>query len=181
MYREKAPNARGVRRVLEAFAANVLDYEEFVGRLRKGNGIDTLLLTGNYPSDWVIDSFMQAIDSQGNKNVILLDTLPNKLTEIADVVIPAATWMEKAGTFENVNNTLQAFSRAINPIDYCKSESQIALDLEAERSDEDVVVYDAAMVRQSMADVHNLSEFVSDVSQPPESKKVESDMEVVKL
>ncbi len=181
LYREKAPNARGVRRVLEAFAANVLDYQEFVGRLRKGNGIDTLLLTGNYPSNWVIDSFMQAIDSQGEKSVILIDTLPNALTEIADVVIPGATWMEKTGTFENVNNRLQTFSRAINAIDYCKSEAQIALDLEADRSGDDVEVYDAASIRQTMADVHDLREFVSDIHLPPQAEKIESEMEVVKL
>lgn len=181
LYSEKAPNARGVRRVLEAFAANVLDYEELVGRLRKGNGIDALLLTGNYPSDWVIDSFMQALDSQGDKSVILIDTLPTALTEIADVIIPGATWMEKTGTFENVNNRLQTFSRAIKPIDYCKSEAQIALDLEADRSGDDVVVYDAVIVRQTMADVHDLREFVSDIHLPPQSQKIESDMEVVKL
>ena len=168
-------------RVLEAFAANVLDYEEFVGRLRKGNGIDALLLTGNYPSDWVINSFIQALESQGAKSVILIDTLPTALTEIADVIIPGATWMEKTGTFENVNNRLQTFSRAINPIDYCKSETQIALDLEADRSGDDVVVYDAAKVRQTMADVHDLREFVSEVHLPPQSTKIESDMEVVKL
>lgn len=181
LYREKAPNARGVRRVLEAFAANVLDYQEFVGRLRKGNGIDALLLTGNYPSNWVIDSFMQVIDSQGEKSVILIDTLPNALTDIADVVIPGATWMEKTGTFENVNNRLQTFSRAINPIDYCKSEAQIALDLEADRSGDDVEVYDAASIRQTMADTHDLREFTSDVHLPAQAEKIASDMEVVKL
>ena len=124
---------------------------------------------------------MQALGSQGEKCIILIDTLPNALTEIADVIIPGATWMEKAGTFENVNNRLQTFSRAINPIDYCKSEAQIALDLEADRTGDDVVVYNAAKVRQTMADVHDLNEFVSEIHQPSQSEKIESDMEVVKL
>ena len=124
---------------------------------------------------------MQALGSQGEKSVILIDTLPTALTQIADVVIPGATWMEKTGTFENVNNRLQTFSRAIKPIDYCKSEAQIALDLEADRSGDDVVVYDAPKTRQTMADVHDLREFVSDIYLPPQAEKIESDMEVVKL
>ena len=178
---EKAPNARGVRRVLEKFAANVLDYEAILGRLRSHNGIDTLLITGNYASDWVTSDLIQAIDSTPGRRVILIDTLPTALTDRAEAVIPGATWAEKAGTFENVNNRLQAFERAIQPIDYCKSEAQIALDLEADRTGEQPQVYDAAQIRRTMADVHDLKEFVNDVHLPAEAHLVDSDMEVVPL
>ena len=181
MYAQKAPNARGVRRVLEKFSANVLDYEAFLGRLRSNKDIDTLLITGNYASDWVTDDFIKALENRADRAVILIDTLPTALSERADVVIPGATWAEKAGTFENVNNRLQAFDRAIMPIDYCKSEAQIALDFEAERTGEEPVVYDAEQTRRAMADVHDLGEFVDDVHLPPEAQTVESDMEVVEL
>ena len=113
--------------------------------------------------------------------MILIDTLPTALCERAEVVIPGATWAEKAGTFENVNNRLQAFDRAIKPIDYCKSEAQIALDLEADRTGEEPVVYGAEQIRRTMADVHDLGEFVNDVHLPPEAQTVESDMEIVEL
>ncbi len=181
MYAQKAPNARGVRRVLEKFSANVLDYEAFLGRLRSNKDIDTLLITGNYASDRVTDDFIKALENRADRAVILIDTLPTALSERADVVIPGATWAEKAGTFENVNNRLQAFDRAIMPIDYCKSEAQIALDFEAERTGEEPVVYDAEQTRRAMADVHDLGEFVDDVHLPPEAQTVESDMEVVEL
>ena len=181
MYAQKAPNARGVRRVLEKFSANVLDYEAFLGRLRSNKDIDTLLITGNYASDWVTDDFIKALENRADRAVILIDTLPTALSERADVVIPGATWAEKAGTFENVNNRLQAFDRAIMPIDYCKSEAQIALDFEAERTGEEPVVYDAEQTRRAMADVHDLGEFVDDVHLPPEAQTVESDMEIVEL
>jgi len=181
LYAEKAPNARGVRRVLEKFSANVLDYEAFLGRLRSNKGIDTLLITGNYASDWVTEDFIKALGKGADRAVILIDTLPTALTDRTAVVIPGATWAEKTGTFENVNNRLQAFDRAIKPIDYCKSEAQIALDLEADRTGEAPAVYDAKQTRRTMADVHALSEFVNDVHLPPEAQTVESDMELVEL
>ena len=124
MYAEKAPNARGVKRVL-AGLGNVLDFESFLEQI--GN-FNTLLITGNYPSDWVTPDLVSACTG---KFTVVIDTLPTKLAASADVLIPGATWIEKAGTFENVNNRLQAFERAIDPIDYGKSEAQIALDLMA--------------------------------------------------
>ena len=51
VFAEKAPNARGVRRVLRKLSQSVLEYPEFVAALRKP-GIDAVLLTGNYPSAW---------------------------------------------------------------------------------------------------------------------------------
>ena len=181
MYAQKAPNARGVRRVLEKFSANVLEYEAFLGRLRSNKSIDTLLITGNYASDWVTEDFIKALGKPADRAVILIDTLPTALTDRAAVVIPGATWAEKTGTFENVNNRLQAFERAIKPIDYCKSEAQIALDIEADRTGEEPRVYDAAQTRRTMADVHDLGAFVNDVHLPPEAQTVESDMEIVEL
>ncbi len=175
---EKAPNARGVRRVLEKFSANVVDYDAFVGQLRGTATFDTLLLTGNYPSDWVTDDFLEAI---GDRTVVLIDTLPTKLAERAEVVIPGATWAEKAGTFENVNNRLQAFERAIDAIDYCKSEAQIALDLAAALAGEDPQVFNPATTRQQMALVHELSEFLTNVHLPAVAPMVDSDMEMVEV
>jgi NADH-quinone oxidoreductase subunit G len=178
MYAEKAPNARGVRRVLEKFSANVLDYDAFVGRLRGDNEIDTLVLTGNYPGDWVDDELVGVIEK---RSIVLIDTVPTALSSRAEVLIPGATWVEKSGTFENVNGRLQAFERAIRPIDYSKSESQIALDLAAQGTGQKPEVFDAAAVRRRMADIHGLKEMVSDVHLPPAPTKVASDMQVVEL
>ncbi len=178
VYAEKAPNARGVRRVLEQFSANVLDYEALLGRLRSNTELSTLILTGGYPSDWVTGDLLEAI---GSRTVVLIDTLATALAERVDVVIPGATWAEKPGTFENVNGRLQAFERAIEPIDYCKSEAQIALDLAAVRAGVDSEVYNAATTRRRMAEVHGLKEMLSDVHMPSVEAKVESDMQVIEL
>jgi NADH-quinone oxidoreductase subunit G len=130
---EKAPNARGVRRVLEAVAGGgkVEDYEGFLRALGKGLGssdIGAVLLTGNYPSAWTTDELVACL---GGKFVALIDTLPNALTERADVVMPGATWAEKAGTFENWKNMLQAFEAAIPVVEAAKTEGQIVLDMMA--------------------------------------------------
>ncbi len=181
MYAEKAPNARGVERVLARFAARVLGHEAFLGVLRSDDAIDAVLVTGNYPSPWVTSDFTDAIDAHAGRFVVLVDTLPTVLTGRADVVIPGATWAEKAGTFENVRNRLQAFERAIEPIDYCKSESQIALDLAAQRAGEAPVRYNPVHVRQSMARDHDLGVFVDDVHMPGGTEHVEPDMVLVEL
>jgi len=62
---------------------------------------------------------------------VLLDTLLSPLCDIADVMLPGATWVEKSGTFENARNMLQAFEQAIPPIEACKSEGQLVLDMQA--------------------------------------------------
>ncbi|MEM9064874.1 MAG: 2Fe-2S iron-sulfur cluster-binding protein [Planctomycetota bacterium] len=124
MRAEKAPNARGVRRVLEAVfgQGNVLPYEEFEGRL---SGIGAAIVTGNYPSDWS-DSLTTAL---GGKFTVVMDSLDSTLARTADIVLPTSSWLEKAGTFENAANVLQTFEQAVPEVGASKSEAQHALDL----------------------------------------------------
>ncbi len=172
---EKAPNARGVRRVLEALGT-VLDAETFAQRV--ASGVDAAVLTGNYPSDWVTDDLLKSLDSTP---CIVIDTLSSRLSENADVVLPGATWMEKAGTFENISGLLQVFDRAVDPVDYVKSEGQIALDLIAFRDGEAPVVFNPAQVRQRLAGQHGLDMFTKAVRMPAPVVEVTSDMELVQL
>lgn len=176
---EKAPNARGVRRVLEALSTNVLDATAMEQKLASDASIDRLVITGNYPSEWVTPNLAAAIGA--DRFVLLLDTLPNALTERADVLLPSATWVEKAGTFENVDGVLQSFERAIQPIDYCKSESQMAMELLAAVNGKASSQFNAAVTRQAMAAQAALDRFVSGVSLPKLPMAVESDMNFVEL
>lgn len=179
MYAEKAPNARGVRRVLNKLTAGrAMEYGEFIKKLAADAAIDTVLLTGNYPSAWATDALLSSL---GHRFVIVIDTLRSKLVDRADVLLPSATWTETAGTFENANNRLQAFERAINPIDYCKTEAQLALDLLAEMEGTAPTAFNAASTRRQMADVHGMTEFVTEVHLPEQHREVEPDMQVVEL
>ncbi|MEM8834207.1 MAG: 2Fe-2S iron-sulfur cluster-binding protein [Planctomycetota bacterium] len=209
---EKAPNARGVRRVLEAMSGGepVLSYEDLQGRLMSEE-FPGLIITGNYPSEWVTDEFKRGCEG---KFTLLIDTLPTPLTEQADIVIPGATWAEKAGVFENAGGRLQAFEQAIPLRPGARSEGQIAFDLlsnleglprtqDAGFGRELVVdegpgqvpsgatvavarssamTFNAANVRREMAgEFDALSAFETDVHYPSVEAKQEPDMQVVEL
>lgn len=206
---EKAPNARGVRRVLEAVSEHpVLTYEDFLPRLDSME-FQSFICTGNYPSEWVTEELAKAATG---KHIILIDTLPNRLTPLAEVLLPAATWVEKSGTFENVDHKLQAFEQAIPTIGLSRSEAQIALDLIAiatgEATPGDVpetsryypdaapgqvpsameiatpigTPYNPANTRQHMAQhTPALECFITDIDQPAQTTKRQSDMALVEF
>lgn len=206
---EKAPNARGVRRVLGATGNNVLEYAEFLRALGQGSGrsdVGAVIVTGNYPSDWVTGELTSALSG---KYTVLIDTLRTALVESCDVLIPGATWAEKAGTFENWQNVLQAFEQAIPVIELAKTESQIALDLEAElrkeplelRDLETVIVattpgqvaagvtiappraraFDAAATRAEMAATYPALAVFASIKRPSPAAPTRTDMQMVEL
>jgi predicted molibdopterin-dependent oxidoreductase YjgC len=111
----------------------------------------------------------------------LLDTLANRLTAAAESFLPVATWIEKAGCFENAKGRLQSFERAIQPVDFAKCEGQIALDLAMRLSGGKTTIYDADQVRSQMALVPGLAMFCDQVHHPPVSLSRESDMVTIDL
>ena len=179
MYAEKAPNARGVRRVLEALAKGrkVHDAAGFEAAA-KSKAIAAAVITGNYPSEWVVPSLQSALS---NVKLIVIDTLPSTLSDMAEVVLPGATWTEKAGSFENAKNRLQGIERAISNVDFAKGESQIALDLQAAHAGVKAKVFDAAHTRADMARVVGLERFTTDLHAPPKPAKVAGDMVLIEI
>ncbi|MFG0259002.1 MAG: 2Fe-2S iron-sulfur cluster-binding protein [Phycisphaerales bacterium JB041] len=143
MYAEKAPNARGVQRVLGAIGQMVLDADAFLSRVKEQD-IGAIIATGNYREDWARPEVTGAIHraprasegtgggASGGRFVVLIDTHGTAMVDGANVVLPGATWAEKAGTFESARKMLQAFEQAIPVIELAKTEGQIALDLIAE-------------------------------------------------
>jgi NADH-quinone oxidoreductase subunit G len=177
---EKAPNARGVRRVLEALAggkpvANAQGFEQAIASGKYGAAI----VTGNYPSDWVTPALAASLKSI--ETIVAIDTLPNAVTSMATVVLPGAAWVEKAGSFENATGRLQSFEQAIEPVEFAKSESQIALDLAAARAGRVAAGYCAASTRAEMAKLAGLECMANAVHAPEHTATVESDMVMVEL
>jgi NADH-quinone oxidoreductase subunit G len=183
MYAEKAPNARGVRRVLDALAARspgaeVTDFAGFQAAQR-ARAFGAVVLTGNYPSDWVTPALRDALMETP---IVLVDTLETALCNMAEAVLPGATWCEKAGTFQNNRNMLQAFERAIAPVDFSRGEADIAAELAAivagraapERAT-------AAEIRRRMAAIPGLEAFATDVRLPAEGVQQASDMAIAEL
>ncbi len=172
VYAEKAPNARGVRRALGQLTESVLAYEQFLTAI-EDERTSGVLVTGNYPSAWVTPELTKALTG---KFLVLIDTLPNSLTDTADVLLPGATFAEKSGTFENHAGRLQSFDQAILPIEFAKAEGQIALDLIARMGLGEPKTYDAHQTRIEMGD-----EFVTEVHHPSTQSRKVSDMQVVEL
>ncbi|RMH26640.1 MAG: hypothetical protein D6693_06830 [Planctomycetota bacterium] len=197
MRAEKCPNARGVRRVIEGIGATPLDVVGFVTAI-KDHGVGAVILTGNYPSAWSTPDLRGALAREG-LFVVLADTLDSPLVELTDVVLPAATWVEKAGTFENAEGRLQSFEAAIRPVAGARAEGQIALDLHAELEQERAKadgaggspagvtpkparLYDAAATRRRMAEASDaLRVFITHTHQPPAQHLRQTDMPVVEV
>jgi len=182
---EKAPNARGVRRVLEALVGKkrTLDFEKFLKQLG-GEKVGAALITGNYPSMWHTDTLIEACSREG-LFLAVCDTLTSRLLDFAEVVLPSSTWAEKAGCFENADNRIQAFEQAIEPLHESMPEGQIALDLLWVLAGDDTArrrLYNAANVRTEMADADKaLRVFTSEVHMPEQAAPREADMAVVEL
>lgn len=172
IYSEKCPNSRGVRRALGQITDEVLSYDDWLHRVA-GGGAKAVVLTGNYPSPWVTDELVTAVDG---KFTVLIDTLPNKLSDRVDVLLPGATWAEKAGTFENIKGRLQTFEQAIPVIELAKPEGQIATDLFAACGLAEKAIYDPARLRLEMGDA-----FATDVHHPPHLVRAQSDLEYIEL
>ena len=96
-------------------------------------------------------------------------------------MLPATTWAEKAGTFENVNGRLQSFERAISSTDYCKGEAQIALELMAQRMEASPKIFVAAELRARMAAQPGLEPFAQTELPSEATVQVESDLQLIDL
>ena len=180
---EKAPNARGVRRVANAMLAakgnttGILEFANFEREVASA-AIGAVLTTGNYPSAWTTRALVAAL---AGKFVIAIDTLPNAITAIADVVLPSATWLEKSGSFESATGRLQSFDQAIEPIEFSRSEAQIGMDLAALRASVPAQKFNADGVRKELAKYAGLDAFSTALHQPPPRAPVDSDMVLVEL
>jgi len=180
---EKAPNARGVRRVANAMLAakgnttGILESANFEREVASA-AIGAVITTGNYPSAWTTPALVAAL---AGKFVIAIDTLPNAITAIADVVLPSATWLEKSGSFESATGRLQSFDQAIEPIEFARSEAQIGMDLAALRASVPAQKFNADGVRKELAKYAGLDAFSTALHQPPPRAAVDSDMVLVEL
>jgi anaerobic selenocysteine-containing dehydrogenase len=60
--------------------------------------------------------------------VVVSDAYPTETTELADVVLPAALWAAKTGTFTNVDRTVHLQEQAVEPPGEAKGDLEIFLD-----------------------------------------------------
>jgi NADH-quinone oxidoreductase subunit G len=135
---EKVPNRKGVERIIQQLggATATLDALGASTKLKGG------WIVGGYLSNWVTDALKLP---RGVK--VVQDILPNKLTDSADALLPAAAWAEKDGTWENFAGKIQAFTAAIAPPDGTRREGDVYQKLLNRRG-----MYNAADARSEMGE-----------------------------
>jgi NADH-quinone oxidoreductase subunit G len=179
MRAEKAPNARGVRRVLGALSSgDVLGFDAWMDAAQGAGGV---VITGNYPSEWTTSAMVRLCKDE-KRFAVSMDTIEGPVNDVCDVVMPGSTWVEKAGTFENANGVLQAFEQAIQPVEGTRPEGQSAMAMLATIHGERAGIFNANSVRGEMAAaVPALAMFETDVRTPSGAGLIESDMATVEF
>jgi NADH-quinone oxidoreductase subunit G len=135
---EKVPNRKGIERVIALLGGATAKLDELAKNAKLKGG----WIVGGYLSNWVTD---QPKLPKGVK--IVQDILPNKLTESADALLPAAAWAEKDGCWENFAGKIQPFTAAIAPMDGTMREGDVYYRLLGRSG-----MYNAAVVRQELGE-----------------------------
>ncbi|MGE2723840.1 molybdopterin oxidoreductase family protein [Mycolicibacterium pulveris] len=71
---------------------------------------------------------IRSILGQERLFLVVQDIYPTETTELADVVLPAAAWGEKTGTFTNADRTVHLSEKAVEPPGQARSDLAIFLD-----------------------------------------------------
>jgi anaerobic selenocysteine-containing dehydrogenase len=112
---EKVPNAAGVRRVMQMLGGPTATLEEIAKNAKLKGG----WIVGGYLSAWTSGiTFPRAFK-------VVQDILPSSVVDSADIVLPAASWAEKDGTWENFAGKIQSFSAAIPPPEGARREGDV--------------------------------------------------------
>jgi NADH-quinone oxidoreductase subunit G len=105
---DRNPNTNGAR-LAGVTADPVGSRIPVIAEAIKSGKIKTLLVHGeNVVKYGITEELLAKLNL-----LVVIDTLPNKVTELAHYVLPGATFAEKRGTFINAKNRLQRLNAAI--------------------------------------------------------------------
>ncbi|TQM57937.1 anaerobic selenocysteine-containing dehydrogenase [Humibacillus xanthopallidus] len=71
---------------------------------------------------------MRSILAQDRLFLVVQDIFPTETTQLADVVLPAAAWGEKTGTFTNADRTVHLSEKAVDPPGEARPDLEIFVD-----------------------------------------------------
>lgn len=98
-------------------------------RYVEGGSIRFLYVTATNPAVSMPElSRMRSILSQERLFLVVQDIFLTETAQLADVVLPAATWGEKTGTFTNVDRTVHLSEKAVDPPGEARSDLDILVD-----------------------------------------------------
>jgi NADH-quinone oxidoreductase subunit G len=139
---EKVPNAAGIRRVIAMFGGPTATWEDVLAKKPELGNLKGGWIVGGYLSNWIP---LESPDLLRKGFRVVQDILPSSLSASADIVLPAATWAEKAGTWENYQGKIQPFDAAVAPPEGVRREGDVYYQLLARPG-----MYHAEAVRQDM-------------------------------
>jgi NADH-quinone oxidoreductase subunit G len=115
IHAEKCPNHRGVEAILAHFQGEVIDFAAASARVARGE-FQGLYITSGALDPWIDEAGARLLRS-GIAFLVVQDTQPTPLAELADVVLAGATFAEKAGCYVNADGRLQHAEAALPPRD----------------------------------------------------------------
>ncbi len=115
IHAEKCPNRRGVEAVLAHFQGEVIPFDAIKQRVASGE-FQGLYFTSNAIDPWALEAEAKALRG-GVKFLVVQDTLVTPLAQLADAVLAAGTFAEKAGSYVNADGRLQYAEAALPPRD----------------------------------------------------------------
>ena len=146
---EKCPNRRGIEAVLEKFGGPTSDWQSLIADGLRD--IDTCWLTAGYPKAWHDESVLEAFAEVNT--LIIQDIFDSPLWQFANYQLPAATFVERSGTFVNHDGIEQSFDWSIRPPVGVQVEGQIYWQLLQRPG-----MYDAEQVREEMESLVSASD-----------------------
>ena len=135
---EKVPNRRGIERIMQMLGGRIIKWDELAAG---GRGFRGGWIVGGYHSPWIteVPRLLRGMF------LVVQDLLPTALSEVADVVLPAAAWAEKAGCWENWQNRIQPFEAAVEPPNGVVREGELFARLLGREGGYDVLAVRGAM------------------------------------
>ena len=115
IHAEKAPNRRGVEKVLKHFQGEVIGFDAISARVGSGE-FAGLYLISDSPRPWIDAEAAESL-RKGVKFLAVQDTSVTHLAQLADAVIAGATFAEKAGCYVNADGRIQYSEAALPPRD----------------------------------------------------------------
>jgi ferredoxin-nitrate reductase len=100
-----------------------------IWRYAEQGSIELLWISATNPAVSLPDlGRIRSILAREELMVVVQDIFLTETAELADVVLPAATWGEKTGTFTNVDRTVHLSEKAVDPPGEARSDLDIFLD-----------------------------------------------------
>jgi formate dehydrogenase major subunit len=121
-------------------------------------------IAGNFKALWIMgeDTLMTDPNTKHIKKafekldlLVVQELFMSATAEVADVVLPAASYFEKDGTFTNGERRVQRVNKVVEPIGNAKSDGQIIIDMMHRLGYDQPtgLVYDAEKIMEEIADV----------------------------